>query len=137
MADQGDADAIHSLGHAYMHGKMGLARDAKQAREWHERAAKLGHVRGMACFCDCLLGGIGGSSNSVVGVLYAGRAAERGSNLASYLLGEGYAKGHYGLPRDEVQAKRFLRKVVENKCEIKHLNKKACERAKRLFEELS
>ena len=91
----------------------------------------------MAAFGEYLLKGLGGPSIPVVGVFYTSRAVERGSNVAAFLLGKAFMNGHYGLPRDEVQAKRFLRKVVENKCEIKHLNKKACERAKRLFEELS
>ena len=42
--------------------------------------------------------------------------------MAAYILGKAFVTGTHGLPENKAQAKHYLRKVVEGKCEFKHLN---------------
>ena len=136
-ADQGNANAMYSLARAHDKGERSLAQDFKQALVWYKRAAELDHTKGMAKFGEFLMQGLGGSSIPVLGLVYIVRAAECGSDFATYLLGQAFMNGYHGLPRDKAQAKRHLSKVVEGKCEVKTLCDKDHEQAKQLLEELS
>ena len=37
-------------------------------------------------------------------------------------IGEAFFNGKFGLPKDPVRARFWLKKVVEGECKIKHLN---------------
>ena len=50
------------------------------------------------------------------------QAAELGSSLSAYSLGWAFFHGNYGLPKDPVRARYWLKKVVDGECEYKHLN---------------
>ena len=56
------------------------------------------------------------------GLVLSTDAAHLGSNFAACSLGEAFFKGKFGLPKDRVQARFWLEKVVNGECEIKHLN---------------
>ena len=135
-ADQGDANAMRRLAHANEKGERGLLRDVKQIRVWYERVAELDNVRSMAKFGEYLAKGQGGPSIPVLGVLYIGRAAESGSDFATYQLGKAFMNGHYGLPQDSAKAKRYFCKVVEDRCEIKSISSAVLEKAKQYLEQL-
>ena len=96
-----------------------------QTRAWYERSAAAHNTRGMALFGCCLLTGFGGPEDFVFGVLNVAQAAELGSDVAAYILGEAFFVGKYNLPKDPVRARYWLKKVVDGECEVKHL----CERA--------
>ena len=136
-ANEGDVDAMVSLGRLLNNGGAGLAKERTQARVWYERAAGLGHAMGMAYFGEYLLKGLGGGSVPALGLVYTARAAEAGSDLATYLLGKAFVKGKYGLQENNAQAKEYLRKVVERECVVKHLGEHAHTQAKAFLEKLS
>ena len=115
-ADAGDAHAMHSLG--ILHKDL---KERTQARVWYERAAELSHAKGMACFGEYLLKGLGGPAIPVLGLVYITRAAEDGSDLAAFLLAKAFVKGTCGLPQNSVQAKHYLRKLVDGEYDVKHL----------------
>ena len=136
-ADAGDADAMNTLGVSYTCGNAGLVKDQAQARAWFERSAELGHPEGMASFAHKLLKGFGGPSDPALGLVYATRAAEAGSDMAAFQLGKALVKGKYGLSQNSALAKHYLRKVVEGECTIKHLIEKCHTEAKAALEQLN
>ena len=136
-ADAGDADAMNTLGVSYTCGNAGLVKDQAQARAWFERSAELGHPEGMASFAHKLLKGFGGPSDPALGLVYATRAAEAGSDVGAFLLGKALTKGKHGLSQNSALAKHYLRKVVEGECTIKHLIEKCHTEAKAAFEQLN
>ena len=136
-ADVGDADAMYKLGRVFGEGKYGLARNFKQARGWFGSAAELDHVRGMACFGEYLLKGLGGASVPALGLVYSARAAEAGSELADFQLAKAFMKGEWGLPKSSAQARRHILKVVEGEYSHRHLKDASREVAKQLLKELS
>ena len=121
-ADSGDGEAMWKLGVCYEYGCYGLAKDDVQSRAWYERSAAARDPRGMAKFGDCLLAGIGGPPDNVFGVMNVTQAAGLGSDLAATLLGLGFCKGDYGLPKDPVRARFWFKKVADGECEHKHLD---------------
>ena len=48
-------------------------------------------------------------------------AAELGSDLGAYILGQAFFKGLWGLPKDLVQARFWLKRIVDGECEHKNL----------------
>ena len=73
-------------------------------------------------FGSYLLGGIGGPKDNVFGIMNATEAAGLGSELGAYTLGEAFFKGLFGLPKDPVRARFWIKKVADGECKIKHLN---------------
>ena len=128
---------MHTLGVSYSSGLAGLVKDRTQARAWFERAAELGHPKGMARLGQSLLKGHGGPSNPALGLVYATRAAEAGSDLAAFQLGKAFVKGKHGLSQNSALAKHYLRKIVEGECTLKHLIEKCHTEAKELLEQLN
>jgi small ubiquitin-related modifier len=134
-AEDGDPDAMFRLGCGYQSGAMGVRKDKTQARAWFKRGAELHDVNGMAAYGELLLKGIGGGASTVMGLFYITRAADA-SNVAALCLGLAFAEGTFGLPQDTVQAKHWLKKVVDGECENKHADKASIEKAKTLLQEL-
>ena len=121
-AEGGDGNAMYWLGAWYQLGRNGLAKDMAQARAWYERSAAVRDPRGMACFGgDCLLRGEGPQDNAL-GLVNAAQAAELGSEFGAYLLGWVFFSGGCGVPKEPVQARYWLKKVVDGECKYKHLN---------------
>ena len=134
-ANKGDADAMYKLGRLAM--KLCISNpDLVQARVWFERAAELDHVKGLAQASNYNLSGVGGPSIPALGLVYAARAAEAGSDLAAYVLGNAFLKGTYGLPQSNAQAKRYLGMVAEGKGVHLHLMSSHVEEATQLLQSL-
>ena len=136
-ADGGDGDAMYRLGVWYQYGKNGLTNDKAQARAWYERSAATRHPMGLSCFGKCLTNGSDyGHKNISLGLVYLTDAAHLGSNHAAYKLGDAFAHGKYGLPKDSVQARFWLKKVVDGECKFDHLSDNAIAKVKEWLCEL-
>ena len=135
-AEGGDGEAMWRLGAWYEYGDNGLEEDEAHARAWYERSAATRDPRGMAKFGDCLLAGVGGPQDNIYGIMNLSQAAELGSDLSAYYLGQAFFKGCNGLPKDPVQARFWLKKVVDGECEYKHLNEESKAKATILLGEL-
>ena len=122
-AEGGDGDAMYSLGMWYQYGGYGLAIDEAQARAWLERSAAARNPTGMAIFGQYLLFGDGGPQDTVLGLVNAAQAAELGSDLGAFLLGEAFFNGYNGLPKDPARARFWLKKVVDGECTHKHVDR--------------
>ena len=125
-----------TLGVIYEKGQFGLAVDLAQARAWYGRSAAARNPLGMACFGGCLLHGIGGPKNNVLGLVNATEGAHLGSDLAAYRLGWAFFEGGHGLPKDPVRARYWLNKVVDGECAHKHLQQKNITEAAEWLREL-
>jgi TPR repeat protein len=110
-AEGGDAEAMFSLGRWSFKGSKGLRNDKAEAFRWFQRCADADDQDGLAGLGFCYLGGWGVGKNTTLGMAYMGVAAERGSGLGCYLLGNSFAKGLYDLPKDAKQATKWLRKM--------------------------
>jgi hypothetical protein len=111
-AEGGDADTMRQLAKSYSYGTHGLPKDRKQAREWYKRGAELGNVKCMGAYGKYLLRGKGGDVVNALGMFYTSRAAQGGSCLSYLMLGRGFAKGRFKLPKDTAQARVWLTKVI-------------------------
>ena len=109
----------------YHNGSNGLAKDAEQVSAWYERSAAARNTKGMALFGRCLLLGVGGSVDVSLGLVNVTEAAHLGSNVAAYILGDGFFNGNFGLPKDPARARYWLKKVVDGECEVQHMNDSA------------
>ena len=121
-AEGGDGQAMYFLGTWYSSGVNGLTKDKVQARAWYERSAATRNPKGMGSFGECLVCGAGGPKDNTLGLVMVTQAAGLGSDVAAYLLGQVFFKGSCGLPKDRVQARFWLKKIVDGECEYKHLN---------------
>ena len=119
-AEGGDGEAMQWMGVSYTYGQ-GVAKDEVQARAWFERSAAARHPPGMANFGQCLLSGIGGPQDILLGLVNVTEAAHLGSAMGACILGEVFFRGSFGLPKDLVRARFWLKKVVEGECEFKHV----------------
>ncbi len=114
---------------------MGLAQDDAQARAWYERSAAVRHPMGMAAFGEALLHGIGGSTDTSLGLVLVTEAATNGSDFGAYTLGKAFLEGNFGLTKDPVRARFWLVKAA-GECEFKHMSESGKANATRLLREL-
>ena len=135
-AEEGDGCAMCSLGRAYSNGLYGLVKSKAQSRAWYKRSAATHDPAGMACFGGRLLKGSGGPMDKSLGFVNVTAAAYCGSDYGAYLLGKAFSEGVYGLSKDPVQARFWLKKVVAGECEVKDLNHHAIARAVTWLQEL-
>ena len=141
----GEGDAMYLLGAWYQLGMNGLAVDKAQARAWYERSAAARDPRGMAGFGGCLLYGLGGPKNTSLGLVYVTEGAHLGSDLGAYLLGDAFAHGKYGVAEERVlppstarvQARFWLKKIVDGECKVKHLAEECLAEAATWLRELN
>jgi len=129
-AEGGDGYAMLRLGARY------AVEDDVQSRAWFERSAATRNPPGMAMFGECLLRGIGGPKDNVLGLVNATEAAHLGSNLGAYRLGWAFFEGGHGLPKDPVRARYWLKKIADGECEHKHLQQKNITEAAEWLREL-
>jgi len=115
-AERGDGEAMNLLGLGYEKGSNGLAEDEVQARSWYERSAATRDPRGLAAFGECLMIGKGGPQNMALGLVNVTQAAELGSDVGAYILGLAFFKGIWGLPKDTVRARYWLKKAADGEC---------------------
>ena len=104
MAERGDGEA-HLAGRGVRKGSYGLAED-----KWRKPARGTSAVRRPATqegcrVLQCLTRGLGGPQDNVFGIMNLTQAAELGSNVAAFLLGQAFFSGTYGLPKDNVRAR--------------------------------
>ena len=62
------------------------------------------------------------TEDNALGLVNVTEAAGLGSDVAACNLGEAFFEGIWGLPKDPVRARYWLRKVADGGCEYKHLN---------------
>ena len=124
-AEAGDGHAMYRLGTCYQFGFRSLAEDMAQARAWYERSAATRDPKGLAAFGECLLGGHGGPKNTALGFVYSTDAAHLGSDMGAFKLGKAFFKGKHGLPKDPVQARFWLKKIVDGECKFKNLTEES------------
>ena len=135
-AEGGDGYSMWRLGVRYRQGVLGLRENAEQARAWYERSAAVHDPRGMSAFGEALLHGIGGSADTSLGLVLVTEAAANGSDFGAYTLGKCFFYGDFGLTKDPVRARFWLKKVVDGECECKHLSKETLAAAKDRLAEL-
>ena len=135
-ADGGDGDAMYWLGVCYENGQFGIAKDYVQARAWFERSAAVCCPKGLAAFGACSLLGLGGSVETSLGLVNVTEAAGLGSDLGAYRLGDAFTKGKFGLPKDPVRARFWIKKIIDGECEHKHMNDAYNADAARMLREL-
>merc|ERR1712151_1012978 len=135
-AEEGDAEAMASLGGFYCYGTRGFAKDEKLAFKWFKKSSDLKHPRGMASAGCCLAEGVGVEKNAAHGMNLTSVAAAMGSDVPCYRLGIFYFKGLYGLPKDKAEAKYWLTKATDGSCSSKCLSDSRKEKAKKWLEEI-
>ena len=71
------------------------------------------------------LHGVGGSTDTSLGLVVITEAATKGSDYAAWVLGKAFFKGTSGLSKDPARARYWLKKIADGECAHKHLNNKA------------
>ena len=110
-AEDGDAEAMNSLGALYSEG-TGVRKERNQARRWYRKAAELGLARGLTNLAR-LIYNIIGAEYTTASLVYLTEAATRGDAWACVKLAECFAKGSDGLPVDMGMAKRWNEKALK------------------------
>ena len=136
LAEGGDGYSMWRLGVRYRQGVLGLAENAEQARAWYKRSAAVRHPMGMAAFGEALLHGIGGSTDTSLGLVLVTEAATNGSDFAACTLGKAFFYGDWGLTKDPVRARFWLKKVVDGECTHKNLRDECLANAAQCLREL-
>ena len=77
-----------------------------------------------------------GPEDIAFGLVNVTEAAGLGSELGAYTLGEAFFKGLHNQPKDSVQARFWLKKAVDKKCD-KHLTREAIADAEKWLRELN
>ena len=134
-AEGGDAYSMWRIGVRYRQGVLGLAENAELARIWYERSAAARDPMGMAAFGEALLHGVGGSTDTSLGLVLVTEAATNGSDFGAYTLGKAFFEGNFGLTKDPVRARFWLAKAV-GECKFKHMSESGKANATRLLREL-
>mmetsp|Transcript_32290 Transcript_32290/g.69949 ORF Transcript_32290/g.69949 Transcript_32290/m.69949 type:complete len:95 (+) Transcript_32290:255-539(+) len=90
----------------------------------------------MAMTGDYIAEGYGVRTNVSHGLMLTMSAAERGSDVACYFLGEWHRDGTTGLPKDKKEAIYWYKRATDGSCSVRHLMKKALADAKAKLEAL-
>ena len=106
-AEAGDGAAMRRLGVWYEHGLEGLAKDLAKAFEWFKKSHEAGDAVGTGCLGWCYLVGKGVPKCQSRANTLMSQGAERGSKNACCNLGNAYADGLWGFPKDEKMARRY------------------------------
>ena len=114
MAAEGDAEAQHDLGSAYLKGKKGLDRNIPQAVKWFRRAGEQGVAYSQYNLGLIYRQGMGEvARDESKAVQWFRKAAEQGNPRAQHALGKGYVKGQIGLARNASKGVEWLTKAAE------------------------
>jgi len=111
-AEAGDGAAMYILGAWYWLGRKGLAEDLAKAFEWYEKSHEAGNASGTAGLGACYLVGMGVPKCQSRASTLMSDAAARGSKNACIYLGNAYADGLRGFPKDEKMARRYYSMVA-------------------------
>mmetsp|Transcript_30182 Transcript_30182/g.78228 ORF Transcript_30182/g.78228 Transcript_30182/m.78228 type:complete len:253 (+) Transcript_30182:49-807(+) len=110
-AESGDGWAMHALGCWYGSGLKGLKQDHGKHFEWMTKSHEAGHPGGTAALGLCYINGQGVETNRPHGLMLMAEAATLGSQCACSNLGDMYAAGRDGVPKDLSIAHRWYAKV--------------------------
>jgi len=110
-ADQGDADAQHSLAKAY-YGGSGVPQDYTQAAAWFRKAADQGHIDAAMSLATMYALGQGVPKDETQAGRWDLQAANQGRAAAQFLVGVRYGQGR-GMPQDQRQAVAWVRKAAD------------------------
>ena len=91
----------------------------------------------MAAYGAYLLIPLGGERDVSLGLYYTTAAAQLGSKISAYHLGNAFKERNYGLPRDEAQARFWLKRVIDDKYEDSSIDPDTAACAENLLRELS
>ena len=92
LADDGDPQAMYSLGLCYSKG-TGVTRDDGKAVYWYRKGAIYGNVKAQAALALALYTGTGVARNPYLAVEWFRAAAEQGDAEAQYYIGLCYKNG--------------------------------------------
>ena len=111
-----DPEAIHNLGQKYLHGGLGLQKDARRSVELWTEAVELGSVEALYSLGDAHYSGIGVQADKAKGIQFWTKAAMQGHVESRHNLGnhEG-RKGNYdrALRHLLISAKMGLKESVK------------------------
>lgn len=110
-ANQGDAEAMCSLGCCYTHGD-GVETDRDKALVWYQKAVELGNARAMRELATCYFCGYGVRQNMKKAFELYHKAAAHGYTKAMYDIGHCYDEG-YGVEKDIEEALKWYREAAE------------------------
>ena len=128
----GDGDAALELGRASFRGTRGEEKNNVTAKRWFKKAAEAGNVKGMA-----LAGYLHArDKEEVEATTLTAMAAGAGSDMACIRLARWYAKGRFGLAKNEAQAKYLLQRALNGHCSHKHTSDRLVAEGLELLQEL-
>ena len=110
-AESGNAAAQYNLGQFYFHGLRGLVEDRKEAARWAQLSADGGDEDGLSLLGYCFLGGWGVKEQNRLGLAYLMEGATLGSEYGCSLVGDAFAEGYYGLPKNAKLATKWYLKM--------------------------
>lgn len=111
LANDGEPVAQYHLGLMYDEGK-GVRADPLQARQWYERAARVGYAEAQFRLGRLHADGKGGAADGVQAARWYLLAAGQGHLDAQYSLGTMFKLGR-GVPEDPVQAYLWFNRAAE------------------------
>jgi len=111
-AQQGNKDALYSVGWAYYAGE-GAPQDHAEAAEWFERAIELGHPKGMRVMAKMCYTGSGGTKDVERACELWQQASDLGDPEAAAQFGKVLMEGAPGVEKDQARGCRHLRRAAE------------------------
>lgn len=111
LAEGGMRAAMHALGHTYLYGVGGVARDRDQAFAWFSRAAADGCPQGMYHCGLCNAEGFGTPVNPEQAARWYRESADRGDEDAMFRLGDCHERG-FGVPADRAKAIEWYQRAA-------------------------
>lgn len=96
LAAAGNVSACFELALCYTYGMGGLERNPREALQWYEQAADLGHVDAMYRAGVCFLDGFGAPANNRTALRFFSNAGAAGHVHANINLGLMFLKGGAG-----------------------------------------
>ena len=121
-AQNGDADAMFKVYKGSRHGQNGFKQNLGLALNWLQAAYNAGSKEAIGDWGLALLRGcletIHISPSPQHGLVLTALAATRGNCDCAFVLGKAYARGHFGLRVDNIQANIWLQNALDNDCDM-------------------
>lgn len=99
----GDIDAAHELAIIFEYGEYDVKVDVVLAAEWFLKAAKGGHIEGMAEYAMCCELGCGREQNDEEALEWYTKAANAGHVPSNFSVGEAFEEAR-GVPQNDEEA---------------------------------
>ena len=118
-AASGDRQKMFDLGDALRLGLYGISMDRVEAHKWYKNAADLSHPTACVNVGLTILNSreLNAEFNGIIGMAYLQSAALLGSEAGCFEIGKAYARGLWGYPQDDEQARKYYSKM--NQCSYK------------------